>query len=522
MPRIPLAARPQLGGHQDSTAPLSGAPSLGWNADNGLERMGDAIARGSDAVGETALRGIDAALALSAQKQYADDEDNFSQIQLEAQKEYGDFQSQTRENPNEYAKFADWRQESTARLSERVKPYLEKLSVPARRRADHFLAENALTQEKWARDISFQADITAKRENYDTRIRHYAKTGDTDAAREQLQRGIATGIFNANERERYENFIGELADFGAAECRIDSNDPAIAEELKKRNETGNYVNFPGLSSDNRRQLIRYAEQRQARREVELTDAFVSDVLAGKTISEDSVLKRTDIRQGTKNDFIKILRSVQNTKVKQQTAEQKQARQYARDALEFEIMEHSFSPDPVERDKQFAAFNRRIYTEFAKDDPAYAKQLKTQLNESLKAATKPDMSYKKSAAYQYGENLIGQLAAQGKFFAQKPGTLWGTNETTGKSDKPIMQYTEKLVRRDLDNYLRNHPNATEKEVRDVITTMTEDYNKTLVDELAERSIVHSRANTKIIPKEGQTGNYNGKKVIFKNGKWNYAE
>ena len=482
MPRIPLAARPQLGGHQDSTAPLSGAPSLGWNADNGLERMGDAIARGSDAVGGTALRGIDAALALSAQKQYADDEDNFSQIQLEAQKEYGDFQSQTRENPNEYAKFADWRQESTARLSERVKPYLEKLSVPARRRADHFLAENALTQEKWASDISFQADITAKRENYDTRIRHYAKTGDTDAAREQLQRGIATGIFNANERERYENFIGELADFGAAECRIDSNDPAIAEELKKRNEAGNYVNFPGLSSDNRRQLIRYAEQRQARREVELTDAFVSDVLAGKTISEDSVLKRTDIRQGTKNDFIKILRSVQNTKVKQQTAEQKQARQYARDALEFEIMEHSFSPDPVERDKQFAAFNRRIYTEFAKDDPAYAKQLKTQLNESLKAATKPDMSYKKTAAYGYAMAKLDGLKDElySKYDSPR-GFLWLETD----ADEPeVKKGNYAMFRVKLDEFLRLNPKASQGEIDHFIDTTKKSINETEVSKRLE--------------------------------------
>lgn len=515
MPRIPLAARPQLGGHQDSTAPLSGAPSLGWNADNGLERMGDAITRASGAIGGTVLHGIDAALVLSEQKQRADDEDNFSQIQLEAQKEYGDFQSLTRENPNDYAKFSDWRRESTSRLSERIKPYLEKLSAPARRRADHFLAENALTQEKWARDISFQADITAKRENYDTRIRHYAKTGDIDAAREQLQQGIGTGIFNANERERYENFINELSDFGTVERRIESNDPAVVEELQKRTAPGGYESYPGLSTDNRRQLIRYAEQKRARYEVEQMDTFVGDVLAGKTISEESVLKRTDIRQGAKNDFIKILRSVQNTKAKQQTAEQKHARQYARDALEFEIMEHSFSPDPVERDKQFAAFNRRIYTEFAKDDPAYAKQLKTQLNESLKAATKPDTSYKKTAAYQYGENLIGQMATQGKF---GPRRFFGLKS----AEKPIMQYTEKLVRRDLDNYLRNHPNASEKDVREVIEVMTEDYNKTLVDELAEQSIVHNRANMKIIPKEGQTGSYNGKKVIFKNGKWNYAE
>lgn len=293
----------------------------------------------------------------------------------------------------------------------------------------------------------------------------------------------------------------------------------VSEVLKAKNADGSYKFHTELMPEQRFQLLRYAEQKQARQEVELMDAFVGDVLAGKTISEESVLKRTDIRQGAKNDFIKILRSVQNTKAKQQTAEQKHARQYARDALEFEIMEHSFSPDPVERDKQFAAFNRRIYTEFAKDDPAYAKQLKTQLNESLKAATKPDTSYKKTAAYQYGENLIGQLATQGKFFAQKPGWIWGTNKA---EDKPIIQYTEKLVRRDLDNYLRNHPNASEKDVREVIEVMTEDYNKTLVDELAEQSIVHNRANMKIIPKEGQTGSYNGKKVIFKNGKWNYAE
>ena len=173
--------------------------------------------------------------------------------------------------------------------------------------------------------------------------------------------GRLFGQEGADERRKQ---FDQVSSGYAARAMVDAGTPDAVERLEARNEDGSYKEYPHMEQGYRDQLVRYAERKRAQYEVGQMDSFVADVLAGKAVSEDSVLKRTDIRQGTKNDFIKILRSVQNTKVKQQTAEQKQARQYARDALEFEIMEHSFSPDPVERDKQFAAFNRRIYTEFA--------------------------------------------------------------------------------------------------------------------------------------------------------------
>lgn len=523
MPRIPLAARPQPGGHQESTVPLSGAPSLGWNTDNGLEQLGNAITHGSGAIGKSIFDGVDASLILAAEKQRADDEDNFSQIRLEATREYNDFHSRTRENPNEYENFPKWRQETDERISEKVRPYLEKLSTPARKRAEFFLADAQLTQEKFARDIAFQADVTTKREHYDTRIRHYAKTGDLNAAETELNQAVQTGVFSENDIDRYKNFIGELADFGEVERRIDADDPEIAGELSAR-DGERFLHFTNLTGDDRRQLLRYAEQKQARREAELYDKFAADVRAGANVSEESVLARTDIRQGIKNDFIKILRSVRASEAaqrererSQQETQRKQARKHAFDALEFEIMEHVFPADPVERDKAFAAFNRRIHMEFAADDPAYATRLKKQLRDCYQAAMTPDNSYKNSPSYQYGKNLIDQMAAQGKFFAQEPGGWWGPQDT---EDLKTAQYTEKLVRLDLDHYLRNHPEATETEIRDLIVSYTEDYNKTLVDELAERALMHTRASTKQIPREGQSGTFNGKKVIFKNGKWIY--
>lgn len=517
MPKIPLAVRPEIQKAGEGAVPLRGGPGLNFGIDRGKDKLIDSLRGSIGAVGNMA------AASLEFKRQSDESKNTLMAAQTRTlydtiNAELEDFMTS---NPGAYDQYEQKAREADKRYEEESRQFTGQMTQQFR--AEFMEGMAALRQRSigFRIKVANQAKASALLEGFKTEFDNAAMRGDRETAEMMLDRETGR-LIGKEQADVLRDRFDMIYDGKAARDLADSGAPDAIERLKAKNEDGSYKEFPKMEQNYRDSVIRYTEHLRSRYEDEQMDLFVADVQAGKTISEDSVLKRTDIRQGTKNDFIKILRSVQNAKVKQQTAEQKQARQYARDALEFEIMEHSFSPDPVERDKQFAAFNRRICTEFAADDPAYATQLKTQLNESLKAAMKPDTSYKNSAAYQYGENLIGQLAAQGKFFAQKPGTLWGTNETTGKADKPIMQYTEKLVRRDLDNYLRNHPNATEKEVRDVITTMTEDYNKTLVDELAERSIVHSRANTKIIPKEGQTGNYNGKKVIFKNGKWNYAE
>lgn len=514
MPQIPIPQKPRLARTGDNSVRLSGAPDLNWNVDHGLARMGESIGHAAQNIGSAVLRYAE---------ESAEAENTLAAAEAERIQRDGDNKLDERiaANPGAYEQYGEWARETDAESAEKLRPVLGRMTEKFRRGYEERMLIRRQQAVSERVRLGNLARSKAQLQAFDAEFLEAARRGDAVTAEFMLARetGRLFGQEGADERRKQ---FDQVSSGYAARAMVDTGTPDAVERLEARNEDGSYKEYPHMEQGYRDQLVRYAERKRAQYEVGQMDSFVADVLAGKAVSEDSVLQRTDIRQGMKNDFIKILRSVQSIRAKQQTEERKQARRYARDAFEFEIMEYRFSPDPVERDKQFAAFNRRICTEFAADDPAYAKQLKTQLNESLKAAMKPDTSYKKTAVYQYGENLINQMAAQGKFFASTPGTLWGTNKTTRKADEPIRQYTEKLVRRDLDNYLRNHPNATEKEVREVIEVMTEDYNKTLVDELAERSIVHSRANMKIIPKEGLTGNYNGKKVIFKDGKWDYAE
>lgn len=517
MPQIPIPQKPRLARTGDNSVRLSGAPDLNWNVDHGLARMGESIGHAARNIGSAVLRYAE---------ESAEAENTLAAAEAERIQRDGDNKLDERiaANPGAYEQYGEWARETDAETSEKLRPVLGRMTEKFRRGYEERMLIRRQQAVSERVRLGNLARSKAQLQAFDAEFLEAARRGDAVTAEFMLTRetGRLFGQEGADERRKQ---FDQVSSGYAARAMVDAGTPDAVERLEARNEDGSYKEYPHMEQGYRDSLIRYARERQADREVEQRDAFVARLLRGDAISEQEILDNPKYAPGTKNEFVSLLRAREGrTKSAREASaagqRQKEARdaQDARDRMAVEIMDIAWNPDESERRKQYSSACAEIAETFL-DHPGHILTLRRQLDESLKAFEKPDSSYRNSAAYQYGENLIAQLAMQGKFFAQKPGKFWGTNNT---EDKPTAQYVENLVRLDLDRYVQNHPNATEKEIRELIVTMTDDYNKTLVDRMAERFIIHRLANTKILPQEGQTGTYNGKKVIYQNGKWDYVK
>jgi PBP1b-binding outer membrane lipoprotein LpoB len=132
-------------------------------------------------------------------------------------------------------------------------------------------------------------------------------------------------------------------------------------------------------------------------------------------------------------------------------------------------------------------------------------------------------------YQDGERILDGFKAQGRFAAGKEGTIWGVNESADKTPAAA-SYVEDLIKADMTEFCRNNPQATVQQLNEYLNARITTYNKSTVAQIADMQLKEAvnrqgdRKNRKRTGtlKDGTLGTYNGRKVIYKNGKWEYAE
>lgn len=227
MPRIPLAARPQLGGHQDSTAPLSGAPSLNWRADNGLQQIGDAIAKGTGAIGDTVQNIAVSSLRLEVALQETEDKNQFNELELFETSRNAEAERYFRENPGEYSKFPEYLRTMEKDASDIRRKFLDKMSPSARQQAEFAISQNTLARENFMEKIRYQAHVTSLMQDMENQLTSCAKLGAWDKAEQiiaghEKSNGEFPPLLTREMAEKYRAHYRNLSEWFTLRDQIES------------------------------------------------------------------------------------------------------------------------------------------------------------------------------------------------------------------------------------------------------------------------------------------------------------
>jgi hypothetical protein len=146
-----------------------------------------------------------------------------------------------------------------------------------------------------------------------------------------------------------------------------------------------------------------------------------------------------------------------------------------------------------------------------------------LDEYHKLPNSPAVKVKSTTLYQDGERILDGFKAQGRFFADS--YLWKTDKEPG-----TVSYIEDVLKADMTEFCKNNPQATVQQLNEYLNERVTTYNKSTVAQIADMQLKEAakrqggRKNLKRTEtlRDGTRGTYNGRKVIYKNGKWEYAE
>lgn len=420
------------------------------------------------------------------ERKNAKDALNAGEVELIEQQERDNAYLQMRENPNDYEKFPEFRQEAEQRIQERAAPFLSKISGDRRLQMEQRMRGRAQDFYTRAELIRNQAETSNIYNGFKVQIQGKARQGDVSGAMETLSKaqGLQTKVFSDAEAQGLTMEIQRLGDYGAAEREIQAGSLDIAERLRESDDKGTPKNYKNLTIDDRRSLERYANHVRAQREIRQDDEFYDGLLKGNIPAEEQLEARQasgEITLHQKNQYIKMARDVQAGIVRAETKAQKEnasalkaEKEDSGNRLEIEIMEFPFSSDPAERTVQYDRFNKKIKSEFVQH-PSIAKRLLTQLSEKDKAAAKPDTSYKESFPYKYAMGRLESMKPE--IGSAVPGMLWGTKVST---DKKNLVENHELFKLKIDSFIRANPKATQGDIDTFMDQTKQIINKTEVD------------------------------------------
>lgn len=525
MPKIPMNRQIGMVQHVRAEAPMTGSGLRLKYADDGTAETLQKFAVNMD-------RSVSALAEYQRKKEYTEDRLAAAEARNLYRTINADLESRMADNPNDYEKFKEWAQDADKRYADGVREFTGKMSADYRKQFEAEMSGIRVENLGRRTRIGIQAKVTADYNLFQSQWKDAALRGDLQECNRMLeeQRG---NLISENEYQQKKLDYERLAAFGEVKRALEGNVPGIIGKLKERNPEGGYVNFPGLEEAARDRFIRVAEARDAQRRADENEAFVDQLSRGENITTESINKKFEgdtspEAQRQKRDQLRILQRVQNARAgyKAKATEAQSKKEF--ENFRFKIYDYKFSEEENMRNKQYSDLRNEILTTYP-EDGAKRRQLMEELSAAVDKVAKPAQSYKNSNLYKDGTNLIASYKSQGLFAAGKKGRIWGVNEKADKSSAAVT-LIEKSLTLDMDQFVKEHPNATTTELNNFLQEKLTVYNKSTVTQIgamalqgilsrsAQRSI-KARTNT---PAEGRTGTYNGKKVIFKNGKPQYVK
>lgn len=535
MPKIPMTEKAGLIRHVSDTVHMQGAPSMNWKLDEGqaLINMGDKLGRGAEKFGNTMI-------AFGQHMQETEDRLNATRIESLWKDRQSALETRMAENPGEYEKFAEWARDTDTDFVEASKPFREKMS---KRSLELFDARmDGIRKEAYNRRRTFavQARVTADYNLFQSQWKDAALRCDLESCNRMLEEHRGT-LISQQEYDRKKLDFNRLAAFGEVKRLVDAGAPGIIGKLKERDSNGNYVNFTGLETAVRDRFIHVAEANDAKRRADENQTLVDRLNSGEQVTLEEIDRTFDgqttpeaVKQ--KNQQRRIVQQFIHQRETAKKQAEREARQEAREerrekreaqqaendarkkeiaAHEYRLLSYEFSSDPALRQTQYADLRNEILVKYAGDGPA-SKKLLTQLDERFKAKITPDSSYKNTYIYTIGTRILEDMKSD--FYSRYPGRgeRWYSFMTNVyNNSKDLEESNWQMAKVAFDNFIRENPEASEKDVRDFIANLKRDVNWAECDKIAE--FWRTRATPRLNRRKYQNGEVermvNGRVAIF---------
>lgn len=535
MPKIPMAEKAGLIRHVSDTVHMQGAPDLNWKLGEGqaLINMGDQLGRGADRLGN-------AALEFGRQMQDTEDRLNATRIESLWRDRQSALEARMAENPGDYEKFGEWAQDTDSEFVDASKPFRDKMSKHA---LDLFDAHmDGIRKEAYHRRqrVGYQARVTADYNLFQAQWKDAALRSDLETCNAMLEQHRGT-LISEQEYEQKKLDYERLSAFGEVKRQVEAGAPGIIDKLKEQDGDGNYANYKGLEEAARDRFIRVAEADDAKRRSDENQTLVDRLNSGEQITEEDIDRAFEgqtspeaVKQ--KNQQKRIVRQFTNRQKAAQRLSEREARQEAREerrerreaeaeerekkkgevnAHEYRLLTYEFSSDPAVRQKQYSDLLNDIYVTYAGDGQTCHK-LRAQLNESFKAKNTPDSSYKNTFIYTYGKRKLEDM--KGDFYSRYPGRgeSWYSFMTNVYNDSDDMKESNlRMAAIAFDNFIRENPEATKKDVDDFLANLKKDVNWAECDKIVEfwRSRATPRLHRSSYTSEEVERIVNGRIAIF---------
>lgn len=479
MPEIPVP-QARLLDHTRSAAPLSQYGQLRYY-DNG---NAEALA--------AAGKMLDKGISVLAEFQRKSEETENRLSATEAQNFYtklnADLDLRMAKNPGAFKEFEKWAKETDKAFEEGVKPFIDRMTPEFRKQ---FAAEmdglRIRTTHQRIR-TGTQAKVTADYNRFQTLFREAADNNPEEAVR-ILNQHRGTLISEEEFKTKLEIDLPRIQESAEARRLIDANAEGIIPFLEDKNKEGVYTNFTHIPAAKRTELLNYARAKDSRRRMEENLVMLDQMNSGKVFSRNDVetafegkTSPEDLRQ--KHEQIQMIDRFESNRKRAATAAKQEQldNMIARD--DFEIYSFRFSPDETVAKKEYADWKNKIITRYAGNTSAIDR-LEKRLDANFKASSDFHNSYKNSTLFRAGENIIKAYKKEGKFFANTSNAfLW-----FDKEDKSVGTATlvEDMLTLDMDEFVRNHPNATVTQLTEELEKKITDYNKSTVAEIGEMAM-----------------------------------
>jgi len=481
--------------NREDAVEMRGAPGMDFGMD-----VGRALSDLGRGIGETGRRLGDIGMAFGRQMQETEDRLNATKAESIWRAKQSELRARMADNPGAYDQFGAWAADTDLAYEEEAKPFLEKMSKRSRELFDARMAgvrEEAINDRK---RIGYQARTAAAYNLFQDEFKEKALAGDREGCMALLNDHRGTLISEEEYQLKADKDYWALSQYGEAKRRIARGERHVADDLKETDSEGHYTNYKQMDEKFRRALIKEGELQDAKMDAAEVEEFVQRLQSGEEIDIEKEVEFLDENQA--KAFREIYRKFQEKKASAQAKEQAQReRDRAReaeakkkrelDATEYELMLFQFSPDAAERDKQYLQFKTMIFREYV-NDPASVKRLMRQLDETYKAAVKPDGSYKKSAVYTMSMDYIDMSIKPSDF-----RTYANAGDLRRKENKESELASYKKLKVMVDEFIRTNPHVTWEQVKKFIDDSKDFIYRQRIQDLAPAwQVIKTRANTKL--------------------------
>lgn len=490
MPRIPM--------NQNTMAPVAGGPvymreglpaSFGMDAGAALVDAGKTVAGIGLDIYSTAKE-LNAARVEFEEKTRAN-EDKLAA--MEARNVYRKIQNENKrrmaENPGSFAEYGKWAEEADKKYEREAAPVIARMSDEFKK---GFLLEMAGLREETVSERHFfadQAKVTDERNRVSAAYSNALLAGNTAEADRIAEDFFREGLFSKAELENFAAEKEHLLQFGAVKSAVEAGDYTLLEDLKEKSAVG-YTNFSKITVQEREQLIRACEAGRAKDIAAKSADFVAQLHAGRIFTNDDIDKMfgdSTEEVETKNQ----LKAVNNTfsakrdeAVSRQSAAEAQAAKDKKEQRDqrnaWRLYSFAFSPDPNEREKEFAELQQKIDRTYAGDLKQH-KVMTDLLNENLK-------KYEKD---QSGETTF--LDSQVEFFLKKEIGSVAYNDTENDwfgedygdgDDEDIIAANDRQLAVAVALFRKYNPNASFEEIKGFVENTKSEIARTTIEKLNE--------------------------------------